>query len=121
MKNLNKYKFRYEIISILDGGFYSTMDAAWELNLSVRHVRRLLARFRQGKKKLSALSPESRPSAWNGMTQSITDEIIRLRKENQRRSNEHIAEFIENKFLRKISLQISLVKPLTKLEDGFTL
>jgi len=103
MKNLNKYKFRYEIISILDRGFYSTIDAAWELNLSVRHIRRLLAKFRLGKKKLSALSPESRPLAWNGMTQSIIDEIIRLRKENQRRSNEHIAEFIENKFLKKIS------------------
>ena len=103
MKNINKYQFRYQIISLLDRGFYTAMDAAWELNLSIRHIRRLLSEFRQNKKKFSALVPRSRPPAWNGMTQNITDEIIRLKKENSKRSNQHIAEFIENKFLIKIS------------------
>ena len=104
MKNINKYQYRYQIISLLDRGFYTAMDTAWELNLSVRHVRRLLAKFRQSQKKFSALTPKSR-LAWNGSTQEIIDEIIRLKKENPRRSNQHIAEFIENRFLRKISYQ----------------
>jgi len=103
MKNINKYRFRYEVISLFNQGFYTAMDAARELNLSIRHVRRLLAKFRRNKKKYSSLSPKSRPPAWNGMTQSITDEIIHLKKENPARSNQHIAEFVENTFLQKIS------------------
>lgn len=78
------------------------MDAAWELNLSIRHVRKLLAKFRKNKNRLSGLMPKSR-LAWNGVTQDIIDEIIRLKKENPNRSNQHLSEFVENKFLRKIS------------------
>ena len=102
MKNINKYQFRYQILSLMDEGSYTAMDAAWELNLSVRHIRKLLAKFRRNKKRLSALLPKSR-LAWNGMTQDIIDETVRLKKENPNRSNQHLAEFIENKFLRKIS------------------
>lgn len=103
MKNINKYQFRYQIISLFDRGFYTAMDAAWELNLSIRHVRRLLSKFRQNNKEFSALLPESRPPAWNGMTQDVVNEIICLKKGNPKRSNQHIAEFIQNKFLKKIS------------------
>lgn len=103
MKNINKYHFRYQVISLLDRGFYTAINAAWELNVSMRHMRRLLAKFRYNKRKFSALSPKSRPPAWNGMTEDIIHEIIRLKKENPRRSNQHITEFIENKFLKKIS------------------
>ncbi len=81
------------------------MDVAWELNISVRHARRLLSKFKLNKKRLSALAPKSRPLAWNGMTQEVIKEIIRLKKENAKRSNQHIAELAENKFLRKISYQ----------------
>ena len=69
----------------------------------MRHIRRILAKFRQNQKKFSALTPKLRPPAWNGSTQEIIDEIIRLKKENPSRSNPHLAEFIKNKFLRKIS------------------
>lgn len=103
MWNINKYQFRYQIISLADQGFYTAMDAAWELNLSIRHTRRLLAAFRKNKKKLSALAPKFRPPAWNGMTQDIIKETIRLKKENPARSNQYIAESVENKFLKKIS------------------
>lgn len=103
MKNFEKHQFRYQIISLLDQGFYTAMDAAWELNLSIRHVRRLLARFRNNQRKISALWPVSRPPAWNGMTEKIVNEIIHLKKENPARSNQHIAELAENRFLKKIS------------------
>jgi len=79
------------------------MDAAWELNLSIRHIRKLLAKFRRNKKKFSSLAPKLRSSAWNGMTHDIIKETIRLKKENPARSNQYIAEAIENKFLKKIS------------------
>lgn len=113
MRNINKYQYRYQLISLLDKGFYTAMDVAWELNISIRQVRRLLAKFRQNKRKFSALTPKSRPPAWNGMTQDIIDEIIRLKKENPVRSNQHIAELIENRFLRKISrdtVRLTLIK-----------
>ena len=83
MKNINKYQYRYQLFSLLDKGLYTAMDVAWELNLSVGHVRKLLARFRANKKKLSTLLPKSRPSSWNGMTEEIINEIIRLKKEGK--------------------------------------
>lgn len=103
MKNINKYQYRYQIISLLDKGFYTVSEVAWELNLSARHIRRLLAKFRKNQKKFSAILPKSRPAAWNGTTQNIVNKVISLKKENPRRSNQHIAELIENKFLKKIS------------------
>lgn len=63
MSKIGKYQFRYQIIYLLDRGMYTALDAAWELNLSIRHIRRLLAEFRKNKKKFSALSPKSRPPA----------------------------------------------------------
>lgn len=103
MKNINKYQYRYQLISLLDRGFYTVPEVSWELHLSARHIRRLLSKFRTNQKQFSALAPSSRPPAWNGATQDIIDEIIRLKKENPQRSNQHIAEFVENKFLQKIS------------------
>ena len=41
MWNINKYRFRYQIITLLDQGFYTAMDAAWEPNLSIRHTRKV--------------------------------------------------------------------------------
>lgn len=103
MSNINKYQFRYQILSLLDKGSYTAMDAAWELGLSIRHTGKLLAKFRQNKKRFSSLMPKSRLPAWNGITQDIINEVICLKRENPKRSNQHLAEFIENRFLRKIS------------------
>jgi putative transposase len=103
--NIDKYQFRYQIISLLDQGFYTALDAAWELNLSIRHVRRLLAKFRQGKKKISSLAPKSKSLVQNKIEITIEKEIVRLKKENLLRSNQHIAELVENKLLKKISYQ----------------
>lgn len=101
--NIEKYRFRYEIIKLLDKGFCTAMDACWELNLSIRQVRRLLAKFRNNQKKMSALMPGTRPPAWNGKTDEIVKEIISLKKENPRRSNQYIAELIQDEFLVKTS------------------
>ena len=102
MKSIYKYRFRYEMFLLLDRGYYSAMDIAWELNLSIRQIRRLLSKFRKNKKKISCLMPKSLP-AWNGINQDVIDEIIRLKKENPKRSNQHIAEFVENQFLKRVS------------------
>ncbi len=103
MKDINKYQWRYEIISLLDKGTMTTLDSAWELNLSIRHIRRLLSKFRQNQKSISALKPKSRPKAWNGKTEKIIKLVIELKKERSARSNQYIAECVANKFLQKIS------------------
>lgn len=103
MKNIDKYYYRYRVISLIDRGFCSVPEAAWELELSTRHVKRLLSRYRRNQKKFSAILPVSRPPAWNGKAQDVIKEIIHLKKENPRRSNQHIAEMVEEKFGEKIS------------------
>lgn len=105
MRNIHKYQFRYQIISLVDRGIYTALQAAWELNLSIRHIRRLLAKFRDNQKKYSSLLPKDRPPAWNGKTEDIVKEIVRLKLENPRRSNQCIAEVAAGKFGKKISYQ----------------
>jgi len=101
--NIKKYQHRYQIISLLDNGFYTAPKAAEELDLSERQIRNLLRQFRQGQKKFSALIPKPKPSAWNGLSEKIVNEIIHIEKEKSGRSNQHIAEMIEKKFDRTIS------------------
>lgn len=113
MKNLNKEQLRYRIISLVDHGFYTAKKAAQELKISERHLRRLLAKFRQGSKSFKILLPKRRPLAWNGTTQNIISEIIRLKKENPYRSNQFLAELIEDKFCQKIS-QVTVRKILIR-------
>jgi len=103
MQNLNKQQYRYRLLSLVDNGFYPAWKAAQELEISERQVRRLLQRFRQGKRCLKTILPKPRPPAWNGTTLAITEEIIRLKREKPNRSNQYIAEFIENKLGQKIS------------------
>ena len=103
MKNIQKYQHRYQVISLLDNGFCTVKKAVHELKLSERHIRKLLSKFRDNGKTITCLMSQPRPPVWNGTTQNIIDEIIRLKKENLIRSNQHIAEMVEEKFDKKIS------------------
>jgi len=103
MKNINKYRFRYRLFTLLDKGIYTAVDVAWELNVSVRQVRRLLARFRANRKKASTFTPAGRDTAWNKTEQAVINETVALKKEKPARSNQFIAECLENKLLQKIS------------------
>lgn len=105
---VGKYQFRYQIIKLMDRGSYTALDAAWELNLSIRHVRRLVAVFRynkQKKKKMSfaLVAPKPRSPACNATTPDIIKETLSLKKENSARSNPRIAELLQDKFLTPIS------------------
>lgn len=103
--NIGKYQFRYEIIKLFDRGFYTALDAAWELHLSIRQVWRLLAKFRENKrakKKVSIFMPASRPAP-NASQPNIVEMAVKLKKENQDRSCQRIAEMLQDKFLTKTS------------------
>lgn len=103
MKNINKYRFRYELFTLLDKGLNKAMDVAWELDISIRQVRRLLSAFRRNQRNISTFMPKPGSVTWNKISQNIINEIIALKKEKPSRSNQFIAECIENKFLKKIS------------------
>lgn len=105
---IGKYQFRYQIIKLVDRKRYTALDAAWELNLSIRHVRRLLAIYRLNKRKKKRLSfalvaPKPRSPAHNAIEQKIIDEVVKRKKENEDRSCQRIAELVQDKFLAKIS------------------
>lgn len=105
--NIGKYQFRYEIIKLFDRGVYTAFDAAHELSLSVRQVWRLLKKFRKhkrAKKKVFIFIPVSRP-AWNALQPNIIQEAVKLKKENEDRSCQRIAEIVQDKLLTKISRQ----------------
>jgi len=74
MKDINKYRFRYKLFSLLDKGLYSAMDIAWELNLSIRQVRRLKAIFKSNKDKVSVFIPKAKSAPWNKVAQNIINE-----------------------------------------------
>lgn len=104
---IGKYQFRYQIIKLVHRGRYTALDAAWELNLSIRHVRRLLAVYRANKRKSKKLSfalvaPKPR-SAWNAIEQKIANEAVKLKKENEDRSCQRIAELVQDTYLTKIA------------------
>ncbi len=98
--------FRYQIIKLFDRGRYTAFDAAWELNLSIRQVRRMLALFRRNKRKKNSsllFKSKSLQPAHNRIAQTVVDEVVKCKKDRPTRSNEHIAELIEGKLLSKIS------------------
>ena len=101
--NINKFQHRCQVISLLDKRFYTASRAAKELALSERHIRRLLAKFKQGHRKPSAVMLKSRTPAWNGLSEGMISEIIRLKREKLSRSNQYIAEMTEKKFGKKLS------------------
>jgi len=103
MKNLNKHQHRYQILCLVDRGFHTANNAAMELKISERHLRRLLAKFRTKGKTFKALLPKSRPPAWNRTTEAIVNEVIHLKREKPSRSNQFIAELVEKKFSQSIA------------------
>ena len=103
MKNINKYKFRYRLFALLDKGVYTAMDVALELQVSIRQVRRLLTMFRANEKKVSTFIPTTIKIIWNKLEQKVIDEMVALKREKPTRSNQFIAECLEDKFLQKVS------------------
>lgn len=98
--------FRYQIVKLLDRGRFATFDAAWELNISVRQVMRLLAIFRRHKRKKNVallFKPKAMRPAWNRMTAKVVEQVVQFKKDRPTRSNEHIAELVAGKLLTNIS------------------
>lgn len=87
---------RHRILTMLEQGYLTIAQAAKELQLSARQVKRLRRRFKAGSYSMESLTFKShRP--WNKKNDHIRREVVKLKKRNPARSNQFIAEQIAEK------------------------
>jgi putative transposase len=91
LTQLERIRDRYEVISLVDEGMINAFSAAEALNISVRHVYRLLGRFRyyQRNKLCFVFKRRGRPK---GKSMKTREAVLRLKKESPNRSITLIAE-----------------------------
>lgn len=102
MNNLNNYR-RLRIIPLVDKGFLSFDKACQELNISQRHLSRLLKKYRDNKRDTAVLLPKNGIAARNGTDAETTKLIVALKKQNSSRSNQYISELIQEILGQQIS------------------
>jgi len=102
-KLISADKDRCRIILSIAEGLITIREAAAELKLSKRHLRRLLSKYKKTKSIVSLIPNRRTGKPWNGSSETIEKEIVRLKKENPLRSNIRIAEMIQEKFNKSIS------------------
>ena len=84
---------RYPLV-VVEQGRLSQEEAAREMGLSTRRVRRVLKRYRESGQRLESLAYQRRHSAWNALPRSTKEEIQRLQREYPRWSAPAIAEVL---------------------------
>jgi transposase len=85
---------RYPLVVLVEQGRLSQEEAAREMGLSTRQVRRVLKRYRESGQRLESLAYQRRHSAWNALPRSTKEEIQRLQREYPRWSAPAIAEVL---------------------------
>jgi transposase len=83
---------RYPLIVLVEQGKLSQRDAAEELGLSLRQVRRLVRGYRESGGQLGSLAYQRRHPAPNALPEDVRQEILRLRQEYPHWSCPAIAE-----------------------------
>jgi transposase len=83
---------RYALVALVEQGTLSQREAAEEMGLSVRQVRRVLKRYRESGGQLGSLAYQRRHPAWNALGGATRQEILRLHREYPHWSCPAIAE-----------------------------
>lgn len=83
---------RYPLVVLVEQGRLSQEEAAREMGLSTRQVRRVLKRYRESDRRLESLAYQRRHPAWNALPRSTKEEIQRLHGEYPHWSAPAIAE-----------------------------
>ena len=83
---------RYPMVVLVEQGKLTQREAAEEMGLSVRQVRRVLKRYRQSGFSLESLAYQRRHPAPNALPSSVKEEIWRLHQEYAHWSCPAIAE-----------------------------
>jgi putative transposase len=102
-KLISADKDRCRVILSVAEGLITTGEAAKELNLSKRHLRRLLEKYKQTRNLTSVIPKRRTGKPWNRSDNKIEKEVIRLKKEIPLRSNIRISEIVQEKFNCPIS------------------
>lgn len=85
---------RYSLIALVAQGRLRQREAAMELGLSERQVRRLVKRYRESDGQLGSLAYQRRHPAWNALPDDAREEILRLHREYPHWSCPAIAETV---------------------------
>src|SRR3990170_1214813 len=83
---------RYPLVVLVEQGRLTQAEAAREMGLSVRQVRRVLKRYRESGCTLESLAYQRRHPAWNALPESVRKEILRLHGEYPHWSAPAVAE-----------------------------
>ncbi len=83
---------RYPLITLVEQGRLSQREAAEEMGLSARQVRRVLKRYRESGGQLGSLTYQRRHPAWNVLPERVRQEIRRLHQEYPHWSAPAVAE-----------------------------
>jgi putative transposase len=92
----------HTILSAVDG-LITVKQAASTLQLSERHLRRLISQYKHTNNVLSLIPKGRINKPWNKLDERIEQKIVHLKQENPLRSNQYIAELIQEKFSRLIT------------------
>lgn len=83
---------RYPLVVLVEQGRLTQAEAAGEMGLSTRQVRRVLCRYRQSGGKLESLAYQRRHPAPNALPERVREEIRRLHRQSPHWSAPAIAE-----------------------------
>lgn len=72
---------RYPLVALVEQGRLTQEEAAREMGLSVRQVRRVLRRYRESGRRLESLAYQRRHPAPNALAESVRQQIRRLHRE----------------------------------------
>ena len=107
---------RYPLIVLVEQGRLSQREAAKEMGLSVRQVRRVLKRYRESGEQLASLAYQRQHPAWNALPEEVREEIRRLRQEFPHWSCPAIAETLAA--TDEVTVHRSTVYRLLRHEGG---
>jgi len=83
---------RYPLVVLVEQGRLTQAEAAREMGLSVRQVRRVLKRYRESGGELESLTYQRRHPPTNALTERVLQELLRLHHEYPHWSAPAIAE-----------------------------
>lgn len=92
LRGWERVAIRYPLMVLADQGKMSQREAAEEMGLSVRQVRRVLKRYRESGGQLGSLAYQRCHPAWNALPERVRQGILRLHQEYPHWSCPAIAE-----------------------------
>src|SRR4030042_2802381 len=115
-KGWRRGRVRYALVVLVEQGRLTQGEAAREMGLSVRQVRRVLQRYRESGGRLESLAYQRRHPAPNALAEKVQEEIRRFHREYPHWSAPAIAEALLA--TEGVSVHRSTVHRLLRQENG---